>query len=169
MKGPAFIVVGRVVRPHGLHGELRVQPETDFPDWLLQLREVTLRLDSASFRAGVQSVRPHGTGVLLKVEGIDSPEAASRWRGAAVAVLRDQAAPLEAGRHYVFEILGLRVLTEDGRVLGTVAEVLRTGSNDVYVVRGAGGEVLVPAISTVVMRIDVPGGRMVIRPMEGML
>lgn len=166
---PSFIVVGRVTRPHGIRGELRVEPDTDFPERLSTLREVTLQKNEASVNAAVVSIRPHGTAMLIKLEGIDTLDAASRWRGATVAIQRKHAAPLEAGRHYVFDVLGLRVETEDGRVLGTVGEVVRTGSNDVYVVRGAGTEVLVPAISTVVLTIDVPAGRIIIRPMPGML
>lgn len=168
-KGPSFIVVGRVVKPHGLRGEMRIHPDTDFPERLSAIRHVTLFKNKESMQASVVSIRAHGTAVLLKLESIDTIEAASRWRDAAVAVRREQAAPLEAGRHYVFDVLGLRVETEDGRFLGTVAEVLRTGSNDVYVVRGAEREVLVPAISTVVVTIDVARSRMIIRPMPGMI
>lgn len=166
---PELIVVGRVGRPHGLRGEMRIQPDTDFPERLTGLQQITLLKNEESMQASVVSIRPHGTGVLLKLEGIDTIESAARWRGAAVAVRREHAAPLEAGRHYVSEVLGLRVETEDGRILGTVAEVLRTGSNDVYVVKGAEREVLVPAISTVVLAIDLARTRMVIRPMPGML
>lgn len=166
---PALIVVGRVVRPHGLRGEMRIHPDTDFPERLSAIRHVTLLKNKESMQASVVSIRAHGTAVLLKLESIDTIEAASRWRDAAVAVRREQAAPLEAGRHYISDVLGLRVETEDGQFLGTVTEVLRTGSNDVYVVRGAAGEVLVPAISTVVLTIDVARSRMIIRPMPGML
>lgn len=168
-KAPAFLVVGRVVRPHGVRGEIRVEPDTDFPEHLLALREVTLRKGDASMSARVSSTRPHGSSVLLKLEGIDTLDAASAWRDAAVTVRREKAAPLEAGRHYVSDVLGLRVETEDGRILGTVADVLRTGSNDVYVVRSGERELLVPAISTVVLSIDVDGGRIIVRPMPGML
>lgn len=167
-KAPAFVVVGRVVKPHGVRGELRVEPDTDFPERLSALREVTLLKNEASMTAAVRSIRPHGNSVLIILEGIDTIDAASRWRDAAVVVRREGAAPLESGRHYVFDVLGLRVETEDGRFLGRVAEVLRTGSNDVYVVKGE-KEVLVPAISTVVLTIDVAGGRIIIRPMPGML
>lgn len=117
----------------------------------------------------LEKVRPHGDQFLVKVRGIDSVDAANAWRGADVAVLRTQVAPLDPGQHYVFEVLGLRVETEAGEVLGTVAEIIRTGSNDVYVVRGAHGEVLVPAIASVVITVDVAGGRVVVRPLAGML
>lgn len=169
MKEFALVAVGRVIRPHGLRGEVRIQPDTDFPERFSALKQITLLKDDDSMQVSVVSIRPHGTALLAKFEGIDTIEAASRWRDAVVAVAREHAAPLGAGRHYVADVLGLRVETEAGRMLGTVAEVVRTGSNDVYVVRGAEGEVLVPAISTVVLDIDVARNRMVIRPMPGML
>lgn len=168
MPSPALIVVGRVARPHGVRGELRVVPDTDFPERLPALREVVLMKDQESVTARVRAVRPHGAAVLMALEGIDSADAAARWRGAMVAVPRDQAATLPPGRHYVADVIGLRVETEAGEVVGTVTEVIRTGSNDVYVVAGPDGEVLVPAISSVVAQVDVAAGRLIIRPMEGM-
>jgi len=117
----------------------------------------------------VASVRAHGNAMLIKLAGIDSMATAEQWRGADLAVPRGQAAALPQGRHYVFEIVGLRVITEQGEEVGTVREILRTGSNDVYVVQGAGREYLVPAISSVVLSIEPAAGRMVIRPLAGLL
>lgn len=166
---PAYVVVGRVARPHGLHGELRLVPDTDFPERLTDLDEAVLLKDGRPTPVRVASVRVHGSRMLIKLTGIDSMTAAERWRGAALAVPRVRAAVLPQGRHYIFEVVGLRVVTEDGRDVGTVREILRTGSNDVYVVRGAGREHLIPAISSVVLVIDPAAGRMVIRPLAGLL
>jgi len=165
---PTLVVVGRVIRPHGVRGELRVQPDTDFPQRLRTLPQAVLVTAERSTPVRVEAVRPAGEAVLVKVAGIDSAEAAAAWRGAYLAVPPELAAPLPAGRHYVFDVLGLTVETEDGRVLGTVDEVLRTPAHDVYVVRGA-REVLLPAISSVVLQVDPAGGRMVVRPLPGML
>lgn len=166
---PAFVVIGRILRSHGVKGELRVLPDTDFPDRLTSLREVVLVKDGHPTPTRIETARRHGTHVLVKALGIDSPEAAQAWRGAELAVPRAQAVPLPADQHYVFEVLGVRVETENGEVLGTVTEVIRTGSNDVYVAAGRDGEVLIPAISSVVRAVDVAAGRMVIRPLPGML
>ncbi len=166
---PPYIVIGHVARPHGVRGELLVTPDTDFPERVPQLREALLVKAGTITPIIVEAARPHRDRFLLKLRGIDSLDAADLWRGASLAVLPTQAAPLPRGQHYVFEVLGLRVETEAGEVVGTVIEVLRTGSNDVYLVRGARGEVLVPAIASVVTAIDIPGGRLVIRPLAGML
>ncbi len=166
---PPYVVIGHVVRPHGIRGELRVTPDTDFPSRMPDLRAVLFVKAGRVTPVHLDGVRPHGREFLIKARGIDSIDAANRWRGAEVAVLPTQVAPLSPGQHYVFEVVGLRVETEQGEVLGTVAEILRTGSNDVYVVRGTRGEVLIPAIASVVITVDVPGGRLVVRPLAGLL
>ncbi len=166
---PPYVIVGRVSRPHGIRGELRVVPDTDFPEHLAGLIEAVLLKDDRPTPVRVQRVRPHGAEILVTIAGVESIEQAEQWRGADLAVPRRDAAVLPQGRHYVFEVLGLRVLTEAGEELGTVAEILRTGSNDVYVVRGAGREYLIPAISSVVLAIEPAAGRLIIRPLAGLL
>jgi 16S rRNA processing protein RimM len=165
---PPLVVVGRVIRPHGVRGELRVLPETDFPERLPMLGQAVLVADERSEAVRIEAVRLTGDAVLVKVAGIDTPEAAAAWRGAVLAVPRELAAPLPEGRHYVFEVLGLAVQTEAGEALGTVDEILRTPAHDVYVVRGR-REVFIPAVASVVLRIDTAGRRMVIRPIPGLL
>lgn len=165
----AYLIIGRVVRPHGIRGELRVTPDTDFPERLSELREAVLLRGGQVSTVRVERTRSHGREVLVKLAGIDSIEAAEQWRGAQMAVPRSQAAALPQGRHYVSDVIGLRVQTEAGEELGRVAEIVRTGSNDVYVVRGLRRDYLIPAISTVVTRLDPVAGLLVIRPLPGML
>jgi 16S rRNA processing protein RimM len=165
---PPYLIVGRIARAHGVRGEFVVTPDTDFPERIPSLRDALLIRDESVTNVVVESVRPLGKQFLVKVQEVDSPEAAAAWRGASLAVPSEKAARLPAGQHYIHEVLGLRVETEAGELVGTVVEIIRTGSNDVYVVRGAGGEVLVPAIASVVTAIDVAGGRLLIRPLAGM-
>lgn len=166
---PAYVVVGHLVRPHGVQGEVRMIPDTDFPERLPALREAVLLQAGQVTPVQVAQVRAHGAQMLVKFAGVDTPEQARRWSGADLAVPREAAPSPPAGRHYIFEIIGLRVRTETGAVLGVVTEVLRTKSNDVYVVEGAGRRVLLPAISSVILAIDVPGGVITVRPLAGML
>lgn len=165
---PALVVVGRVVKPHGVRGELRVQPDTDFPERLGTLQQAVLVRDEESTPVRIEAVRTAGQALLVKIAGIDTPEDAGRWRGAYLAVPQELVAPLPEGRHYIFDVLGLLVETEDGRQIGTVDEVIRTPGHDVFVVRGA-REILIPAISSVVLRMDMTTRRLVIRPIPGML
>src|SRR2546428_10191864 len=134
-------------------------PDTDFPERLARLSEAVLLKDGRPTPVRVASVRPHGTDVLIKLAGIDSMSTAEVWRGAELAVPRAQAAVLPQGRHYVFEVVGLRVITEAGARGGAGREILRTRSNDVYIVQGRDRGDLIPAISSVVLAIETAARR----------
>jgi 16S rRNA processing protein RimM len=159
-----LIVVAEVVRPHGVRGAVRVVPVTDFPDRLLRLEEAVVVHGAETMPVRVERARRDGTGVLMKFSGIDTPQAAAGLRGATVQVPASQAPPLPPGQYYVFQVIGLEVRAPDGARLGEVVDVLRTGSNDVYVVRSAAGpDVLIPAVDTFVQQIDIAAGRVVAR------
>jgi 16S rRNA processing protein RimM len=166
---PALVVVGRVVKPHGVRGEMRVEPETDFPDRLLGLRDAYLIRGGRPVPVSVETVRQTADAVLVKLAGITSPEEAAAWRGALLAVPREAAAVPPEGRFFVFDVIGMAVVMESGEPLGTVEEIIRTPGNDVFVVRGLRGEVLVPAIASVVLAVDTTTKRIVIRPLPGLL
>jgi 16S rRNA processing protein RimM len=100
---------------------------------------------------------------------VTSPAEAATLFGELLYVSRDEAATLPRGSYFEHEVVGLRVETVEGGVLGTIAEILRTGANDVYVVRGERGEVLIPAVRHVVRRVDLPGGRIVVALLPGLL
>jgi 16S rRNA processing protein RimM len=169
-RGPAFVVIGRIVRPHGLRGEVVVAPDTDFPQrWDTLQQAVILRGEQAT-PVRVAGVRRHGDRVLVRLAGVDAPEQAAALRGAALAVRREDVLPPPPGTHFVFEVLGLTVVTEAGAVVGTVTEILRTPAHDVYVVTAPDGrEHLIPAVGSLVVAVDPPGGRVVIRPLPGLL
>jgi 16S rRNA processing protein RimM len=162
------VIVGRIVKPHGVQGAFRVALETDFPEHLLALRSAVLLRGADVLSIDLEEVRLLAGGALVRTRQIGSLDEAEKWRGGALAVPRGEAAQLSEGRHYVFDVLGMVVETDQGERLGRVAEVLRTGSNDVYVVRGDGGELLVPAISSVVLALDVAENRMVVHLLAGM-
>ncbi len=148
------MTIGRVTAPHGVRGEVRVRPETDFPERFASLKDVYLIDHDLVTPAVVGGCRPHGAVMLMRFEGVATVDDAERLRGVAVAIPRAAAAPLGPDTYYIHEILGMQVTTDDGRPLGVVAEVLRAPANDVYVVRGAAGEVLIPALRVVVRRVD---------------
>ncbi len=157
------VSVGRVAGAHGLRGEVKVAPLTDFPErfdpgsrlWL----EGTPRV--------VEGSRWRGGLVYLKLAGVDSREAAAKLRGKELMV--PEAQPLrESGRYYRHDIVGLRVEDRRGQWLGRVVDVLVTGANDVYVVRGERGELLLPAVEDVVGEVDLAGGRLVVELLPGL-
>lgn len=127
-------------------------------------------LSSASglHQATVRSIRPLGKHFGISFLGIDDIESAASYRDSFVKVTRESI-PREEGEFFWDELIGLTVITVEGTVIGKVGEILETGSNDVYAVRGAGREYLIPAIRDVIKDIDPVHGRIVIEVMEGML
>ena len=156
------VSVGRITSAHGVKGELNVQPLTDFPERFQP--GARLWLDGSQRR--VERSRTHGRAVILKLEGLDARNDAEALRGKELQVAAPQA--LEDGVFYQHDVIGLRVETGSGERLGLVADVLSTGSADVYLVRGEQGELLLPAIEDVVREIDVAGGRLVVELLEGL-
>lgn len=163
-----LVVIGHIGAPHGVRGEVRVRPETDFPERFAGLRRAFLVRDGRAEPVTVTGARVHGETVLLTLDGVGDRTAAAALRGAALAVARDAVVPLGPDAFYVFEIVGLRVRSEDGRPLGAVAEVMRGPAHDVYVVRGPAGELLIPAVRAVVRRVDRAAGEMVVALPEGL-
>lgn len=154
------LTVAIIAAPHGLRGELKAACTTDFPEDLSRLSEVIIEGESRCVRKLLQ-IRSQKSQLLLRLEGVDTIDAAEALRGAAVKIPRSQAHVLPPGHYYVADIVGMEVLTEAGRSLGVVRDVRRTGSNDVYYTDHA----LVPAIHDAVVEMDVPGRRMVVREM----
>lgn len=150
-----------------MRGALRVAALTDFPGQLR--RRKRLYLGEEQRPVEVVSVRGHGEQLIVQLADVVSPEQAARLYGQTLYIRRDEASRLRPGQFFWHQIVGLTVETADGRQLGRVEDVLRTGANDVYVVRGDLGEVLVPAIAPVVKRIDPDAGRLVVELMPGML
>lgn len=164
---PKFLAIARLVAPHGVRGELAADILTDFPTRFEPLQTVYVGANHRPY--ALQSTRPHRKRVLLKLGGVDSADLAEELRGNFVFVPLSEAVTLPHDQYYWHQIIGLAVHTVAGLPLGTIVEILRTGSNDVYVVRGARGEVLIPAIEDVVKEIDLHNGRMLVLPLPGML
>jgi len=162
---PEYLVVGRLVGPHGLGGEVKLRPLTEFPERLPGLKELHLRFpDGAVAVAAVRGSRWHQGMLLLRLEGVPDRTAADTLRGVDVCVPVAEAAPLPPGRFYEHEILGLRVVTPDGEELGTVSRII-PGPNDVY----AAGPYLIPATRDAVLRLDPAEGVLVVRSKEYLL
>jgi 16S rRNA processing protein RimM len=156
------VTIGRITAAHGIRGEVKVEPLTDFPR-RFQPGSI-LWLDGAPH--DVERGRPQGRSVILKLSGVDSRTQAEALAGK--DLLAAEATPIEGeGIYYLHDIVGLRVEDAAGQTLGRLAEVLSTGSNDVYVVRGDRGELLLPALDDVVREVDVARGRIVVDVPEG--
>ena len=169
---PRYLLVGRVSRPHGVRGELRVEIITDYPERLAQHAYFYLadpNSPDAVHRYPVEGLRFHQKVLLLKLTGCDDRDAADELRGMLVQIPIEEAVPLEEGEYYLFQLVGVRVDTEDGEWLGQVVDVIETGANDVYVVRGPRGEALLPAVDDVILELDLKSKQMVVRLLPGLL
>ena len=164
---PRYLVVGRIVAPWGVGGEVKVAIETDFPERFQRLERVCLGEKATSFV--LEGARLHKGHALLKLEGCDDRDTAEKLRGQLVQIPIEEAMPLGEGEYYVYQIVGLDVWTAEGEHLGRVSEVLFTGANDVYVVQGEKGEILIPAVEDVVLEVDLAGGRLTVELMEGLI
>jgi 16S rRNA processing protein RimM len=164
---PRYLVIGRVVKPWGTRGEVKVEIITDFPDRFALLRTVYLGPKAVPFV--LEGFRLHKGAVLLRLEGCHDRTAAEDLRGQLVQIPIEQAIPLEEDEYYEHQIVGLAVWTAGGEYLGTVDEIIFTGSNDVYVVRGEGREILIPAMEDVVLEINLARGRLTVELMEGLI
>lgn len=153
------IIIGEVLKPQGVKGELKVYPITDNVSRFKKLKNIILSDGKAhhSFQVNEVRVDPKGM-VFLKLEGIETIEEVEKYRGFQVRVDRVDVPPLK-DRWYYFELEGMKVYEQDV-FLGTLIQVLETGANDIYLVQGQKGEICIPALKSVVMKVDVPGKRM---------
>ncbi len=164
---PCFLAVGRILRPHGVRGEVRVAILTDYPERLPQHETLYLGDDHRPYP--VEGVRFHQGVALVKLSGCDDRNEAEELRGQLVQIPADDAVPLEEGEYYHFQLLGVRVSSDQGEELGRIAEVLDTGANDVYVIHGPRGTLLLPAITDVVLELDLETQTMVVAIPPGLL
>lgn len=166
------VKIGKIIAPHGIRGEFRVLPLTDFPERFKTLTDAFLGDGRPVI---VESARPHKQFFLLKLKGVDTPEAVAALRGMTLEVDRAAVAPLPPGHYYVFDLVGLQVFDEQGDLLGIIADVLATGSNDVYVVEqkhpvnSKQQQLLIPALKSVVLEINIADKKMVVRLPEGLV
>jgi len=151
---PRFLVIGKVLRPHGVRGELLLQVHTDSPTHLAEVETVFVGEMHAPHR--LEKSRLHRNQLLIKIEGYDDRITADALRGQIISVALADATPLKPGEYYHHQIVGLKVVTDEGEELGVVAEILETGANDVYAVSGPNGELLLPAIKSVILKIEPP-------------
>ncbi|MBT9172981.1 MAG: Ribosome maturation factor RimM [Syntrophomonadaceae bacterium] len=167
-------VIGKIVKPHGIHGELKVRPYSDFPERVRSLTRVFLETGGTDKAYQVRDAFVHGRFWVLSLVGVSTPEAAGQLKGVLLKIPLSERVPLPEGTYYLDELIGLQVYTVTGMLLGTVSEILQTGSNDVYVVDRAdsaqgAGQLLIPALKAVVVKLEPALKRMEVVLPEGLL
>jgi len=170
---PKYLLLGEVLRPHGVRGELRVRLLTDYPERIDQMEHVYLGSgpdDETPQTYDVEHMRMNTPYGLLKLKGIDDREDADTLRSLFVMVDLEHAVPLEEGEFYLYQLIGLTVKQQDGQTLGQITDVLETGANDVYVVNSPRyGEVLIPVTDETIVSTDIAAGELIVNLPDGLL
>lgn len=159
-----LVDIGNIVRPWGVHGDLLVKTFAD-PSGHLELKQVFI--NGAEWT--IERSGKHAGMLMLKLRGIDTPEDGARLRGSLLQLPESQFAPPPQDTYYHFQLLGLRVQTISGENVGVLEEILENPANDIYVVRGPKGEVLIPAIGDIVKEVDLKNGLVTIEAIPGLL
>ncbi len=157
-----YILAGRVANTHGVRGELRLENYTDSPEFLKQFK--TLYIDGTAYK--MQSAKAHKAMLIVKLEGVEDINAAMRFKGRRVEVARAEA-KLPKGAFFLCDIMGAKVVEEDGTELGVLSDIIETPSSNVYVVKGE-REILIPAVPEFIKSTDAEGGVITVRLIEGM-
>ena len=165
-----LIPLGRVVNTHGVRGEIRLLPYA-FPCQTLAkgLTVFLLEKDDEVRPYTIVGIRLHRPFVLLKLETIDSLERAETLREKTLAVEESVLPPVQDGEYYYYQVIGLSVRTTAGREIGVISQVFFSGGHDIWVVQEGKKEYLIPVTEEIVRVIDIPGGHVVIEPLEGLL
>jgi 16S rRNA processing protein RimM len=162
-----WVAVGRATRAHGVHGEVSVLSLTDVAERFAAGSRVFAGEDGTR-PLTVRSSRPHRDRVLVRFEEIPDRTAAEALSGTYLFVPADSSPELPEGEFWPHQILGAEVRTESGRSLGTIAEIVRTQANDVWVAKGEDGEALIPALRDLVVSVDLSAGQVVVREVPGL-
>jgi 16S rRNA processing protein RimM len=166
-ENPKYLVVGEILKPWGYSGEVKVKIVSDYPTRLVKHKTVYLGESARAFQ--VERARLHSGYALFKFVGYDTEQSVAKLRGEILQIAADDAAKLKKGQYYHYQVVGLNVVKTSGEPLGVVEEILETGANDVYLVRTPEGkELLLPAIKSVVKKIDPESHQMVVELLPGL-
>ena len=155
-----YLMIGEITKPQGVRGEVKVRPCTCDPERFEGLDTVYIEKDGGYEPLKITVNRLGADAVFMNVAGVTDRDMAEKLRGTMLYIDRAHAVELDEDTNFITDLYGLRGVVDDGRDLGKLADVLQPGGNDVYVFRGPLGEVLVPALKSVVVGVDLQAGEM---------
>ena len=165
-----YLEIGQIVNTFGIKGIVKVKPFTDNIERFSNLEKIYIKNKSGQTEYKIQEVKYHKNMVLVKFEGIENPEQADLLRNSYLIVDRETEEPLEAGRYYIVDMIGLDVFTDDNEYLGKLEDIYNTGSNDIYVVKNElGKQILLPAIEDVIKSIDMDNKKVIVHLIPGLV
>jgi 16S rRNA processing protein RimM len=168
---PRLIPVGKIVRPHGVRGAVKVYPYGESLEVQEAGAKVFLQPDSKAKQPEltIAGLSPQQKMLVVKFAELNSKDEALVVAGAEVFLPEDRLPPPSEGEYYHFQLIGLAVETLQGKEIGTLCRILETGDADVYSIDFKGREILIPAVEGVIVEVDLERGRMVVDPPEGLV
>ncbi len=165
-----YLRVGVISSTHGIKGEVKVYPTTDDPSRFRALKHVFLDMKGTKKELEIEGVKFFKNQVILKLKGHDRIEDITPYKGMDLLIPREEALPLAENENYIADLIDMEVLTDEGEVLGVLTDVMQTGANDVYVVTTPEKkEILLPAIPSCILDVDVEEKRMRVHLLKGLL
>ena len=158
----AFILIGEVLRPQGIKGQVKVRPDTDDPGRFEELETVYIKKGSQYDSVSVEEVAVREDGVYLRLNGAQTRDEAEKQRGWMLYVDRAHARELGENETFICDLIGCKVLDLQGSELGVIKDVLQPGGNDVYVIKTPRGDMLLPALRHVIPTVDVEQGVVIV-------
>jgi 16S rRNA processing protein RimM len=169
MESDSLILIGKVAATHGIKGQLRITSYSGHFDSLLTADAVILKEPSGRTDTfAISAANLHGKKLLLAFAGLNDINRVTHLVGSEIYLRRDQLPATDDGEYYWLDLIGLKVVTDAGEQLGLLESIIETGSNDVYVVKAADRELLIPALEDVVTAIDLAAGVMTVTPVAGL-
>ena len=167
---PDFVIIGKITRPHGVRGTLRVAPITDDPQRFQLLSKIYIHNENGPrTEYNISTVQIANRYILLKLQDINTRNEAEPLRGCYIEIPRQECLPLPEGEHYYFELIGFSVVSNQGKVIGELHDVYSYPANDIYVVRNKNKEILIPAVDEFIEQVDYKTGIITINPIDGLL
>ena len=165
-----YVELGRIVKTVGLRGELKVYPLTRTPQDLSKYPSLILRSDSGQLTEfTVENFRVQKQIAIIKFKSIDHIEKAERYIGNEVGVFEDHLPETQDGEYYIRDLIGMDVVSDAGKQLGVVSDVLELSANDIFQVAADDKELLIPALSDVIIDINLDKRRITVRLIEGLI
>lgn len=165
-----FLQVGVIASTHGIRGEVKVYPTTDDVNRFKKLKSVYAETKAGRVPLEIQQVKFFKNMVIVKFRGIDDINDVEKYKGCPLLIDRADAVELKPGEYFLCDLIGLEVYEDTGAYLGILTEIIRTGANDVYVVKTKNEkEVLIPNIKDCIIEVSLDKNRMTVHLLEGLL
>jgi len=164
-----YLTIGTIVNVHGVRGEVKVLPETDDINRFKKLKTVELLSNEVRKTVKVESVKLQNKFAILKLEGIDDRDVADTYRGVEVQVERKNAVRLPEDSYYIGDIMGCKVVEEDGSNLGIIDDIFNNVGSDIYCIKTESGKtIMLPAIKDTIINVDIENNLIVVRLLPGL-